>query len=400
MDIPVPENDAKRAAVLRSYNILDTAPEPAYDDITALAAKICDCPQARIQLIDESRLWRKSTYGSSNQGTESPREETICFSSIFGTEPLIVPDLTKDERFSDYPNWKRHGTRFYFGMPLINPQGFALGTLCVFDTKPRELTAEQQQAVRQLAGQVIREMELRRLLVEAEIMKQTLEEKVREQVSEIERVSRFRRFLSPQIAETILKAESGDLFKTHRREVTVAFIDLRGFTNFSDSAEPEEVIDFLKCYHAEIGRMVFQYEGSIEHFAGDGVMAFFGDPIPRDDHTEMAVRMAVEMQTRGKDLCKEWCDKGYNLEIGIGLAAGYATMGTIGFEGRMDYGAVGNVTILASRLSSEAKGGQILTNQKTLCKIEDLVVAEPLGELHLKGFARPVAVFNITKLKE
>ena len=137
----------------------------------------------------------------------------------------------------------------------------------------------------------------------------------------------------------------------------------------------------------------------MEHFAGDGIIAFFNDPIPSEDHTQMAVRMAVEMQANGKDLCKEWKRKGYDLALGIGVSAGYATMGTIGFEGRMEYGIVGNVPILAARLSSKAKGGQILIDQKTLAKIEDLVVAEPLGEMQLKGFSRPVSAFNVAKLR-
>jgi len=235
--------------------------------------------------------------------------------------------------------------------------------------------------------------------VQLKVWNQTLEEKVKEQVAEIERMGRFRRFLSPQIAEVILEDENSDPFKTHRREVTVTFIDLRGFTAFSDSAEPEEVIDFLRTYHAEMGRLIFQYEGTVEHFAGDGIMAFFGDPIPREDHTEAATRMSVEMVSQGKILFQEWLKRGYDLDIGIGLATGYATLGTIGFEGRMDYGAVGNVTILASRLSSESEGGQILTDQRTLAKIEALVEAEPLGELHLKGFARPISSFNIAGLK-
>ncbi len=217
---------------------------------------------------------------------------------------------------------------------------------------------------------------------------------------EIERMGRMKRYLSPQVAETLLRDEEDDPFKTHRREVTVVFLDLRGFTNFSDSAEPEEVIEFLRGYHAEMGKLIFQFEGTLEHFAGDGIMVFFNDPIPREDHTEMAVRMTVEMQARAKALRPGWLKKGYDLDLGVGMAAGYATLGTIGFEGRMDYGAVGNVTNLAARLSSEAKGGQILTNQRTLSKIEDLVEAEPLEELHLKGFHRPVAVFNIVKLKE
>jgi DNA-binding response OmpR family regulator len=228
----------------------------------------------------------------------------------------------------------------------------------------------------------------------------TLEQQVAEQLAELERVGRLKRFLSPQLTELIISSGDEGLLESHRREVTVVFLDLRGFTAFSDYAEPEEVIGFLRSYHAEMGKLIFQFEGTLEHFAGDGIMVFFNDPIPREDHTEKAVRMAMEMQARVKDLRPGWLKKGYDLDLGVGMATGYATLGTIGFEGRMDYGAVGNVTILASRLSSEAKGGQILTDQKTLSKIEDLVVAEPLGELHLKGFARPAAVFNVVKLKE
>jgi len=228
----------------------------------------------------------------------------------------------------------------------------------------------------------------------------TLEQQVAEQLAELERVGRLKRFLSPQLTELIISSGDEGLLESHRREVTVVFLDLRGFTAFSDYAEPEEVIGFLRSYHTEMGKLIFQFEGTLEHFAGDGIMVFFNDPIPREDHTEKAVRMAMEMQARVKDLRPGWLKKGYDLDLGVGMATGYATLGTIGFEGRMDYGAVGNVTILASRLSSEAKGGQILTDQKTLSKIEDLVVAEPLGELHLKGFARPAAVFNVVKLKE
>ena len=228
----------------------------------------------------------------------------------------------------------------------------------------------------------------------------TLEQQVAEQLAELERVGRLKRFLSPQLTELIISSGDEGLLESHRREVTVVFLDLRGFTAFSDYAEPEEVIGFLRSYHTEMGKLIFQFEGTLEHFAGDGIMVFFNDPIPHEDHTEKAVRMAMEMQARVKDLRPGWLKKGYDLDLGVGMATGYATLGTIGFEGRMDYGAVGNVTILASRLSSEAKGGQILTDQKTLSKIEDLVVAEPLGELHLKGFARPAAVFNVVKLKE
>lgn len=230
-------------------------------------------------------------------------------------------------------------------------------------------------------------------------LNKTLAQKVEQQVGEIERMKRLKRYLSPQIADTLIESNDESLFKTHRREITVVFLDLRGFTAFSDSAEPEEVMDLLRTYHAAMGKLVFKFEGTLERFAGDGIMIFFNDPIPCEDHTERAIRMAVEMRSRSKELRIGWVKNGYDLDLGIGLAASYATLGNIGFEGRMDYGAVGNVTNLAARLCDEAKGGQILTNQRTLSKVEDLVEFEAREELHLKGFSRGVAAFNIIKLK-
>jgi len=229
---------------------------------------------------------------------------------------------------------------------------------------------------------------------------QALEQRVVEQLAELERVGRLKRFLSPQLVDVITSSGNEGLLESHRREVTVVFLDLRGFTAFSDHAEPEEVIGFLRSYHAEMGKLIFQFQGTLEHFAGDGIMVFFNDPIPREDHTEKAVRMAMEMQARVRDLRHGWLKKSYDLDLGVGMATGYATLGTIGVEGRVDYAAVGNVTILASRLSSEAKRGQVLTDQKTLSKIENLVEAESVGELQLKGFGLPTAAFNVLKLKE
>ena len=227
----------------------------------------------------------------------------------------------------------------------------------------------------------------------------TLMNKVGQQVDLLERLNRLKRYLSPQIAETILESDDDNLFKSHQCEITAVFLDLRGFTAFSNSAEPEEVMALLRSYHTEMGKLIFRFQGTVEHFLGDGIMVFFNDPTPCEDHTERAVRMALEMRARINDLRTGWLKKGYDLDLGIGLAAGYAAVGNIGFEGRMHYGAVGKVTNLASRLCAEAKGGQILTNQKTLSKIESLVEAEPLEEFHLKGFSRPVFAFNIVKVK-
>lgn len=227
----------------------------------------------------------------------------------------------------------------------------------------------------------------------------TLEDRVRQQVDEIKRMGQLSRYVSPQIAELILKGNES-IFASHRREVTVVFLDLRGFTNFSDGAEPEEVMTVLGQYHGEMGRLIFKYEGTLERFAGDGIMVFFNDPIPTPDHTERAVRMAVEMQEKVRELRQDWLRRGYDLDLGVGIATGFATLGNIGFEARIDYGAVGRVTNLANRLSDLAKGGQILVDQKALAKIETIVEYEPLEDMQFKGFARPVPVFNIAGVKK
>lgn len=226
----------------------------------------------------------------------------------------------------------------------------------------------------------------------------TLADKVKSQVDEIQRMSRLKRYLSPQIAETILRDDE-NLFKTHRREVTIVFLDLRGFTQFSDTAEPEEVMDFLRDYHAEMGKLVFKFEGTLERFIGDGLVVIFNDPLPCAEHGEKAALMAIEMRERVKQLRAQWSKKGYDLDLGVGLATGYATLGTIGFEGRMDYSSVGNLPNLAARLCAEAKGGQILTDQKTMSRLEARIEAEPVDELRLKGIARPVVAFNLIGLR-
>ena len=250
----------------------------------------------------------------------------------------------------------------------------------------------------ELLARVRAMLRIKQLHDQLEEWNRTLADKVDQQVAEIQRVSRLKRYLSPQIAETILRDDE-IVFKSHRREITVVFVDLRGFTAFSESAEPEEVMDVLRAYHAEMGKLVFQFDGTLLRFAGDGLLIFFNDPIPFPDHTEKAAHMAIEMRSRSEELRKEWLKKGYDLHVGVGLAAGFATLGNIGFEGRTDYDAIGNVMNLAARLCGEAKGGEILLDQKTLSKIDALFVAEPLETLTLKGIARPVAAFNLVKPK-
>ncbi|HUG05646.1 MAG TPA: response regulator [Candidatus Limnocylindria bacterium] len=225
----------------------------------------------------------------------------------------------------------------------------------------------------------------------------TLEARVKDQVEEIERVSRLRRFLSPQIAELVLSQEA--LLQPHRREISVVFCDLRGFTTFSETAEPEESLAVLRDYHQAVGAAVFRHEGTLEHFAGDGVMVWFNDPVTQDDHALRAVGMALAVRTRMAELFEKWKKRGHALGFGAGIAMGHATLGRIGFEGRYDYGAVGNVTNLAQRLSAEAKPGQILVSQRVFSAIEGSVESESLGEVALKGYSRPVAAYSVLGLR-
>ncbi len=226
-----------------------------------------------------------------------------------------------------------------------------------------------------------------------------LEGRVRDQVEEIERVGRLRRFLSPQIAELVLSEES--LLQPHRREISVVFCDLRGFTTFSETAEPEESLAVLRDYHQAVGAAVFRHEGTLEHFAGDGVMIWFNDPIPQEDHALRAVRMAVAVRERMAEHFEKWQKHGgHKIGFGAGIAMGHATLGRIGFEGRYDYGAVGNVTNLAQRLSAEAKAGQILVSQRVFAAVEHAVELAPLGDLALKGYSRPTPTYAVVTLRD
>ena len=227
----------------------------------------------------------------------------------------------------------------------------------------------------------------------------TLEQRVDEQLQQLERLGRLKRFFSPQLAELILAGGAEDPLKSHRREVVVVFLDLRGFTAFAETTEPEEIMGVLREYHAEMGRTILAHEGTLERFAGDGIMVFFNDPVPVPDAPARAVRMVLVMRERLTELTAKWRKRGFDLGFGAGIAQGYATIGAVGFEGRWDYGAIGNVTNLAARLCSEAKPGQILIAQRVLASVEDLVEVEPVGELDLKGLSKAVSAFNLVRLK-
>ena len=227
----------------------------------------------------------------------------------------------------------------------------------------------------------------------------SLERRVAEQVGELERVGRLRRFFSPQLAELIVNGGSDDPLKSHRREITVVFLDLRGFTAFAEVAEPEEVMGVLGEYHQITGKLILEYEGMLEHFTGDGITILFNDPVPIPNPAERAVRMALTIRERVGRMAEDWVKRGYELSLGIGVAQGFATIGAIGFEGRWDYSAIGTVTNLAARLCGEAPGDQILIAHRVYAEVESLVEVEPQEVLTLKGFRRPVIAYRVRGLK-
>ncbi|TPG32737.1 adenylate/guanylate cyclase domain-containing protein [Mycolicibacterium hodleri] len=225
-----------------------------------------------------------------------------------------------------------------------------------------------------------------------------LETRVAEQVQELERTSRLRRFLSPQLADLVVGDES--LLQSHRREIVVVFCDLRNFTPFAEASEPEEVMGVLAEYHYAMGCLVHEYGATLERFTGDGIMAFFNDPVLQDDAAERAVRMSIGIRDAVKELATQWRRKGHDLALGIGIAQGFATLGRIGFESRFDYSAIGSVTNLSARLCGDAGPWQVLVTDRVLAATEHIAVAKAVGDVKPKGFSRSVRVHDITGLKE
>jgi adenylate cyclase len=224
-----------------------------------------------------------------------------------------------------------------------------------------------------------------------------LEDRVAEQVEQIGRMERLRRFLPPQVADLLVADhDDRDPLASHRRDVTVMFADLRGFTSFAETAEPEEVIAVLREYHECVGELVVRFEGTLERFVGDGVLVLFNDPLPQEDHTQRAVLMALELRDRLHRLSEHWRRRGHGLGFGMGIASGYATLGSVGFERRKEYSVIGTVPTLACRLCDEAAPGQILISQRVVAALEECVHVEPLGLRPLKGFHKPVTVFELT----
>jgi class 3 adenylate cyclase len=311
-----------------------------------------------------------------------------------------VADLQEDAEYT-YALRDTEPIRTELGVPMFRGDDI-VGVFIVYKLKVEPFTDKQVELVTTFADQAVIAIENVRLLnelrertEEVEKLNQQLEQRVADQVGEIERMSRLRRFLPPQVADLIVASGSEKQLESHRREITALFCDLRGFTGFTESADAEDVMALLRDYHAAIGEIIIKYNGTLERYAGDGVMVVFNDPVPVESPALQAVLMALELRDALGALTAAWSRLGHEIGFGIGIAHGFATLGTIGFEGRFDYAAIGTVSNVASRLCDEAKPGQILISPRVLMKVENAVKVEPVGEFELKGIRRPLAAYNV-----
>ena len=367
-------------AVARSEGL-----QPVLDEIVESATRLCAGDNGRLWLAKDGLLHAAAHYGSpETYEFDVQHPHTVDRTSLAGRvalthAPVHIPDILVDPEYT-YPGPRPY--RAMLGVPVLIENDL-IGVVAVVRIPPEPFAEGHIELVRTFADQAAIAIANARLI-----------DAVERQRTELSR------FVSPQVAELLSNEQGEQLLAGHRAYISCLFCDLRGFTAFAETAAPEELLELLREYHAAIGELIPVYDGTLEHFAGDGLMMFFNDPVPVEDHALKAIQMALAAQARFDQLAATWRKRGSDLGLGIGIAAGYATLGRIGFEGRYDYGALGPVTNLASRLSTRAEPGQILVSQRVFADVENVVDAEQVGEIELKGFGRPVVAYDIRGLSE
>jgi len=397
--------------------VLDVISRSAFDlnavlnTVAESSVRLCGADRAFIFRFDGEKLRAlvsvnvpQASQDFVSQNPIRPGRDSAAGRAILERRVIHIPDVLTDPEhtYASLSGGGRAGdVRTVLAVPILKDNDL-LGVILIFHLEVRPFTESQIALVETFADQAAIAIENTRLLKElrerteeVEKLNQHLEKRVADQVGEIERMGRLRRFLPPQVADLIVASGTEKQLESHRREITALFCDLRGFTGFSESADPEDVMALLREYHAAIGDSIIKYSGTLERYAGDGVMVVFNDPVPVENPALQAVLMALEMRDAIGGLTETWRRWGHDIGFGIGIAHGFATLGTIGFEGRFDYAAIGTVSNVASRLCDEAKPGQILISPRVLTAVEDAVTVEPAGEFALKGIRRPLAAYNV-----
>jgi class 3 adenylate cyclase len=367
-------------AVARSARL-----QPVLDEVVEACSRLCDADNAALWLLDDELLRSVADHGEP-KGAAYDREHphpldrtTVAGRTGLTRKPVHIPDVDAD------PEYAYRGPRPYralLGVPVVVEDDL-IGVIVLDRNEQRPFSDEHIALAQTFADQAAIAIANARLL-----------EAVDRQRAELSR------FVSPQVAELISRKDGEQLLAGHRAYISVVYFDLRGFTAFAETAEPEELIAVMHDYHVTAGALVHEHGGTIEHFAGDGLMVFFNDPTPVEQHELQAAKLAVAMRARVAELTTHWRKRGYELGLGAGIAVGHATLGRIGFEGRYDYGALGIVTSLAARLSDEAAGGQILLSQRAYAALEGWVDARPVARLEIKGFARPVQAYELVTVSD
>jgi GAF domain-containing protein len=418
------EQQTATADVLRVINSSPGDLDPVFTTILDKALDLCEAAFGFVTIYDGKRFERGVQRGVPEAlaayfrtGMDQPKPGDAHWRLLAGEELIHNLDQ-KDEDAYRLGNPLRRAVVDLGGartalVVALRKDNVLLGALTVYRKEVRPYSEKQVAILQSFAAHAVIAIENARLLKELrettdqlkvqshELAKLNtqLEARVADQVGEIERMGRLRRFLPPQVADLIVASGTERQLESHRREITALFCDLRGFTGFSESSDPEDVMTLLRQYHEAIGTIIIKYSGTLERYAGDGVMVVFNDPVPVDNPALQAVRMALDMRAALSALIEKWRRLGHELGFGIGIAHGYATLGTIGFEGRFDYAAIGTVSNVASRLCDEAKPGQILISPRVLMAVEDAIAVEPVGDFSLKGISRPLAAYNVVEAK-